>query len=177
MQRTGMANTNSVEPSTAASGRATPRQVLTFSLGREVYGVDILRVKEIRGWSPVTRIPQSPPAVLGVLNLRGAVVPIIDMRVRFALPAAEFTPITVIIVLSLHTESGVRECGIVVDSVKDVVDIAPDAVRPAPAINGNQASEFIDGVTTVDDLMLILLNADELIGRELAPQKLNPLAA
>lgn len=153
------------------------RQVLTFSLGREVYGVDILRVKEIRGWSPVTRIPQSPPAVLGVLNLRGAVVPIIDMRVRFALPAAEFTPVTVIIVLSLRTESGVRECGIVVDNVKDVVDITPDAVRPAPAIQGNEATEFIDGVTTIEDQMLILLNADELIGRELAPQRLAGMAA
>jgi purine-binding chemotaxis protein CheW len=177
MQRTGMANTNALEPPTNGGGRSTPRQVLTFSLGREVYGVDILRVKEIRGWSPVTRIPQSPPAVLGVLNLRGAVVPIIDMRVRFSMPTAEFTPVTVIIVLSLRTESGVRECGIVVDAVKDVVDISPDAVRPAPAINGNQASDFIDGVTTIDDQMLILLNADDLIGRELAPQKSDPLAA
>src|SRR5215467_12353339 len=86
-------------------------QVLTFSLGREVYGVDILRVKEIRGWSPVTRIPQSPQSVLGVLNLRGAIVPIIDLRVRFALQQAEFTAVTVIIVLSLRTEQGVRECG------------------------------------------------------------------
>src|SRR3982750_4261270 len=97
------------------------RQVLTFSLGREVYGVDILRVKEIRGWSPVTRIPQSPQSVLGVLNLRGAIVPIIDLRVRFALQQAEFTAVTVIIVLSLRTEQGTRECGVVVDSVKDVV--------------------------------------------------------
>src|SRR5689334_24466469 len=93
------------------------RQVLTFSLGREVYGVDILRVKEIRGWSPVTRIPQSPQSVLGVLNLRGAIVPIIDLRVRFALQQAEFTAVTVIIVLSLRTEQGVRECGVVVDNV------------------------------------------------------------
>jgi purine-binding chemotaxis protein CheW len=151
--------------------RGTARQVLTFSLGREVYGVDILRVKEIRGWSPVTRIPQSPPAVLGVLNLRGAVVPIVDMRVRFALQSADFTPVTVIIVLSLRTENGQRECGIVVDNVNDVVDIAPEAVRAAPTMQGNEASEFIDGVTTIDDQMLILLNADELIGRELAPPR------
>lgn len=170
---------NSVPGATSLNqaGAGVARQVLTFSLGRETYGVDILRVKEIRGWSPVTRIPQSPPAVLGVLNLRGAVVPIIDMRVRFALPEAEFTAITVIIVLSLRTESGVRECGVVVDSVKDVVDIAPEAVRAAPSMNGNEASEFIDGVTTIDDQMLILLNADELIGRELAPQRLANVAA
>jgi purine-binding chemotaxis protein CheW len=163
--------------SATEAGKGATRQVLTFSLGQEVYGVDILQVKEIRGWSPVTRIPQSPAAVLGVLNLRGAVVPIIDMRVRFALPTADFTPVTVIIVLSLRTETGVRECGIVVDSVKDVVDIAPDVVRPAPAMNGNDASEFIEGVTTIDEQMLILLNADDLVGRELAPQKPAHLAA
>src|SRR5688572_33498154 len=85
------------------------RQVLTFSLGSEVYGVDILRVKEIRGWSPVTRLPQSADSVLGVLNLRGAIVPIIDLRVRFALKAADFTPVTVIIVLSLRTQGGQQE--------------------------------------------------------------------
>jgi len=151
----------------AASGES--RQVLTFSLGREVYGVDILRVKEIRGWSPVTRIPQSPQAVLGVLNLRGAIVPIIDLRVRFALPQAEFTAVTVIIVLSLRTEQGVRECGVVVDNVKDVVDIAPESIRPAPSMNAGNASEFIEGITTCDEQMLILLNADDLVSRELSP--------
>ena len=168
---------NAASQGSDSAMRGATRQVLTFSLGREVYGVDILRVKEIRGWSPVTRIPQSPPAVLGVLNLRGAVVPIIDMRVRFALPAADFTPVTVIIVLSLRTENGQRECGVVVDAVKDVVDIAPDAVRPAPSMNSMEASDFIEGVTNLDDQMLILLNADELIGRELAPQNLGDKAA
>src|SRR6187551_2211098 len=99
-------------------------QMLTFRLGAETYGVDILRVKEIRGWSPVTRIPQSPPHMLGVLNLRGAIVPIVDLRVRFAMQSAEFNAVTVVIVLSLRTADGERECGIVVDSVRDVVDIA-----------------------------------------------------
>jgi len=109
---------------------ATTRQALTFALGQEVYGVDILRVKEIRGWTPVTRIPQSPAAVLGVLNLRGAIVPIVDLRVRFAMQSAEFNAVTVVIVLSLRTADGQRECGIVVDSVRDVVDIAANSVRP-----------------------------------------------
>jgi purine-binding chemotaxis protein CheW len=161
-----MNNNESRADAAAASGS---RQVLTFSLGREVYGVDILRVKEIRGWSPVTRIPQSPQSVLGVLNLRGAIVPIIDLRVRFALPQAEFTAVTVIIVLSLRTEQGVRECGVVVDNVKDVVDIAPDSIRPAPSMNAGNASEFIEGITTSDEQMLILLNADDLVSRELSP--------
>jgi purine-binding chemotaxis protein CheW len=143
------------------SGAGT-RQALTFALGEEVYGVDILRVKEIRGWSPVTRIPQSPPAVLGVLNLRGAIVPIIDL--------------TVVIVLSLRTADGQRECGIVVDSVRDVVDIAADSVRPAPAVHGSQANEFIEGITTLGEQMLILLDADRLVSGELSPLALTHAA-
>ena len=156
-----------IERSPAAAGGN--RQVLTFLLGGETYGVDILRVKEIRGWSPVTRIPRSTEAVLGVLNLRGAIVPIIDLRVRFALRAAQFTSVTVIIVLSLHTADGQRECGIVVDSVRDVADVAPDSVRPAPTLNAGDTSEFIEGITTCDDRMLILLDADKLVARDLAP--------
>jgi purine-binding chemotaxis protein CheW len=145
------------------------RQVLTFSLGGETYGVDILRVKEIRGWSPVTKIPRSSESVLGVLNLRGAIVPILDLRLRFALPSADFTPVTVVIVLSLTTEDGHRECGIVVDGVQDVADIAPEHVRPAPSMNASDASEFIEGITTCDDKMLILLDADKLVARDLTP--------
>jgi purine-binding chemotaxis protein CheW len=147
---------------------ATGGQMLTFRLGAETYGVDILRVKEIRGWSAVTRIPHSPPHVLGVLNLRGAIVPIIDLRLRFSLTSAEFSPVTVIIVLSLHTPDGIRECGVVVDSVSDVVDIPAEAVKPPPSIKGGVAhSDFIKGLATVDDHMLILLNVDDLITRDL----------
>src|SRR5512139_745198 len=146
------------------------RQVLTFSLGEETYGVDILRVKEIRGWSPVTRIPRSTESVLGVLNLRGAIVPIIDLRVRFALQAPQFTPVTVIIVLSLLTENGQRECGIVVDSVRDVADVATDSIRPAPSMNAGDTGDFIEGITTCDERMLILLDADRLVAPELTPE-------
>ena len=140
--------------------------MLTFALGAEVYGVDILRLKEIRGWSPVTRLPHSPPAVLGVLNLRGVVVPIIDLRVRFGMAVAEFTPLTVIIVLSLRTARGDQEFGIVVDKVMDVVDLAPDQVRPTPATGVSVAADVIEGIATVDEQMLILLDAERLIFRE-----------
>ena len=160
----------------AASSGAT-RQVLTFALGSETYGVDILRVKEIRGWAPVTRIPQSPPAVLGVLNLRGAIVPIIDLRLRFALPSAEFTAVTVIIVLSLRTEQGQRECGVVVDSVRDVVDLDIEDIRQAPSVQAGGSSDFIEGITTSDEQMLILLDADELVTRELSPMAMPGKAA
>lgn len=144
------------------------RQMLTFRLGEEGYGVDILRVKEIRGWSPVTRIPQSRAHVLGVLNLRGSIVPIIDLRVRFSLEKAEFTPLTVIIVLSITSGSSSRECGLVVDSVSDVLDISADAMRPAPNLSGSVDAEFIHGLANVDGRMMILLNVDELVGRELS---------
>jgi purine-binding chemotaxis protein CheW len=150
----------------AGTDRDGARKVLTFSLGGEVYGIDILRVKEIRGWSPVTRIPQTPPAMLGVLNLRGLIVPIVDLRVRFALKAAEFTPLTVIIVLSLRNEKGQREYGIVVDNVNDVVDIAADSVKPAPELGGGQTGEYIEGITSHDDQMLILLNAESLAANQ-----------
>src|SRR6266571_7834239 len=96
-------------------------QVLTFVLGPETYGVDILRVQEIRGWSPVTRIPQAPPHVLGVLNLRGSIVPIVDLRMRLAFERAEYTAVTVIIVLSIFSAHGRRDVGVVVDAVSDVV--------------------------------------------------------
>jgi purine-binding chemotaxis protein CheW len=158
------------------AGGATTRQALTFALGQEVYGVDILRVKEIRGWTPVTRIPQSPPAVLGVLNLRGAIVPIVDLRVRFAMQSAEFNAVTVVIVLSLRTSDGQRECGIVVDSVRDVVDIAANSVRPAPTMHGCQANEFIEGITTLGEQMLVLLDADRLVSGELSPLALTTAA-
>lgn len=168
---------NNIESrSSGATGSNATRQVLTFALGQEVYGVDILRVKEIRGWTPVTRIPKSPDSVLGVLNLRGAIVPIIDLRVRFAMQTAEFNAVTVVIVLSLRNGPEQLECGIVVDSVRDVVDIAMDSIRPAPSMSGDGASEFIDGITTFGEQMLILFNADSLVSAELTPAALTSAA-
>jgi len=144
------------------------RQVLTFALDGEVYAVDILCLKEIRGWSPVTRIPQSPVHVLGVLNLRGAVVPVVDLRLRFGLQALEFNAVTVVIVLSLRTGGGVRECGIVVDKVLDVVDVPTERVRPAPATQGTAAGDCISGIAMLDEQMLILLDAESLVFMERA---------
>jgi purine-binding chemotaxis protein CheW len=156
-------------PDTTAPGSSDPtRQILTFRLGEETFGIDILRVKEIRGWSPVTRVPQAPPQVLGVLNLRGAIVPIIDLRVRFALPSADFTPITVIIVISVKMPNGsIKECGLVVDSVSDVVDLTEGMLREAPQISGAASVEYIESLATIDNGMLILLDADALVRGEI----------
>ena len=152
------------------------RKFLTFLLGREVYAVDILRVQEIRGWSPVTRIPQSPDSLLGVLNLRGAVVPVVDLRVRFGLQAVEFKATTVIIVLTLRSAAGHREFGIVVDSVQDVVDIDAAGIKPAPSVNAASGT-FIEGIATHDEQMLILLDTESLAAGESLPTKTASQAA
>ncbi len=148
----------------ATKGPGT-RQVLTFRLGSETYGIDILRVKEIRGWTPVTQIPQSSSHVLGVLNLRGAVVPVIDLRRQFALDSAGFSPTTVTIVLSSQPDHGSQECGIVVDAVADVVDIAADAIRPTPDLVGQPRDGFILGLVIDGQRTLIILDAQSLTAR------------
>jgi purine-binding chemotaxis protein CheW len=147
----------------SAAQREPAHKVLTFSLGAENFGVDILRVQEIRGWSPVTRIPKVPSHVLGVLNLRGAIVPIIDLRIRFGLAQADFTPLTVIIVLSVKSAQGTREFGLVVDGVSDVVDIEAENMKATPSLANNASVDFIQGLALVADRMLILLDVDELI--------------
>ena len=143
-------------------------QVLTFTLGEETYGVDILRVQEIRGYSTVTRIPQSPPHILGVLNLRGSIVPIVDLRMRFNLERAEYTPLTVIIVLSVESAVGRRDFGVVVDGVSDVIDVASSDVKPAPELGEHVSTEFIEGLAAVSGRMVMLLDIDTLIGGDVA---------
>jgi purine-binding chemotaxis protein CheW len=159
------------------SGKAGSHQVLTFTLGNETYGVDILRVQEIRGWQPVTRIPQSPPHVLGVLNLRGSIVPIIDMRMRFSLERAEYTAITVIIVLSVESGNGRRDIGVVVDGVSDVIDVDNASVKPPPDLGGQLSTEFIQGLAAVSEHMVMLLDIDRLIGGDVGEVAAQPDAA
>jgi len=150
------------------TGGAGSHQVLTFVLGNETYGVDILRVQEIRGWQAVTKIPHSPSHVLGVLNLRGSIVPIVDLRMRFALERAEYTAITVIIVVSVHSAAGRRDFGVVVDGVSDVVDVNSAEVKPAPELGSRSATDFIRGLVPVSDRMVVLLDIDRLIGSDMA---------
>lgn len=142
------------------------RQVLTFVLGDATYGVDILRVQEIRGWSAVTKLPQSPAHVLGVLNLRGSIVPIVDLRMRLALERAEYTSVTVIIVLSVVSAAGRRDFGVVVDGVSDVVDVKEADVRPPPELGSMTATDFIRGLVPVAERMVVLLDIDRLIGSD-----------
>lgn len=138
-------------------------QFLTFSLAGEAYGVDILRVQEIKGWVQVTRIPNTPEYLKGVLNLRGTIVPIIDMRIRFHLETMDYTSETVIIVLSVQTDAGDRVVGIVVDSVSDVLSVKPEDRKPSPDFGTNVNTEFIEGLATVEDQMVMLLDIDKML--------------
>jgi purine-binding chemotaxis protein CheW len=154
---------------TPVQGSSAPgsQQVLTFVLGTETYGVDILRVQEIRGWSSVTKIPHAPSHVLGVLNLRGSIVPIVDLRMQFNLERAEYTAVTVIIVLSVQSRKGRRDFGVVVDGVSDVVDVNSAQVKPAPDLGSREATEHIRGLMPIADRMVVLLDIDRLISGQL----------
>jgi len=154
---------------TAAPVPKAPGQFLTFVLAREEYGVDILKVQEIRGWTAVTQIPNTPPYVQGVLNLRGTIVPIIDLRMRFGLEKIDYVLTTVIIVLSIRTERGPRTVGIVVDGVSDVLSAAAAEVKAAPDFGTSARTEFVSGLVSSGDKMVILLDSDRLLdARELA---------
>ncbi|HTV52326.1 MAG TPA: chemotaxis protein CheW [Steroidobacteraceae bacterium] len=160
-------HTTPVAEGTVASTSSKARQMLTFVLGSETYAVDILRVQEIRGWAPVTKIPQAPDHVLGVLNLRGSIVPVVDLRMRFRLERAEYTTVTVIIVLSVLAGASRRDFGVVVDGVSDVVDVKENEVRPTPELGNCGSSDFILGLVPVAERMVVLLDIDRLIGADL----------
>lgn len=148
---------------TADAGLSTD-QYLTFLLGQEEYGVDILRVQEIKGWERATEIPNTPDYIRGVMNLRGTVIPIVDLRRRFDLAAADYTNTTVVIVLRIEGDNGTRTMGFVVDAVSDVYNVAPENVQPAPDFGARVNTQFIKGLAAVDEKMVILLDIDRLIG-------------
>jgi len=141
---------------------AAHQQFLTFMLAGEEYGVGILTVQEIRGWSAVTAIPHSPPWVLGVIDLRGVVVPVIDLRRRFELAPAEFGPATVVIVIRVHAGRDVRTVGLVVDTVSEVYDIDDSALRHLPDFGRGASSEVVQGLAHTDGKTVILLDAHRL---------------
>lgn len=139
--------------------RPDAQQYLTFRLANEEYAVGILAVQEIRGWSPVTAIPHSPRWLLGVINLRGLVVPIVDLRLKFELERADYNEFTVVILLNV----GVRVVGIVVDAVSDVITLAADQIRPAPSLGRDANTDHIVGFGTLADRMRIILDVERLL--------------
>ncbi len=144
-------------------------QYLTFIMAEEEYGVDILCVQEIRGWESATPIPNAPAHIKGVINLRGTIVPIVDLRQCFGLEAIEYTAVTVVIVLKVETVKGSRIMGIVVDAVSDVYTLAESEMKPAPDLGDEVNTDFIRGLVNVDEKMVILLEIDRLLSMEELP--------
>jgi len=142
---------------------AAEHQYLTFLLAGEEYGVDILTVQELRGWEEATPIPNTPSFVLGVINLRGVVVPIVDLRERFGLESMEFGPTTVVIIVKVPSAGKERILGIVVDAVSEVYDIDKVDMQPPPDMDGAISTNFVTGLATMEDKMVILLNISKLI--------------
>jgi len=138
-------------------------QYLTFILAGEEYGVDILRVQEIKGWDQVTQIPNTPDYVKGVINLRGTIVPIIDLRERFSLESIPYGATTVVIVLRVESDTGSRIMGIVVDAVSEVYNIAEVDLKAAPDFGQAISTDFVHGLSTVDEKMVIVLDIDHLL--------------
>jgi len=137
-------------------------EVLSFRLGGEEYAISILKVQEIRGYDAVTRIASAPEYLKGVINLRGIIVPIVDMRIKFNVGEAKYDAFTVVIVLNINGHT----IGMVVDSVSDVVTLTPDQIKPAPDMGASVSTEFLRGLGTVGERMLILLDIDRLLGSE-----------
>ena len=139
-------------------------QFLTFMLAGEEYGVDILRVQEIKGWDEATPIPNTPEYIRGVINLRGTIVPIIDLRIRFNMEKLEYGPMTVVIVLRVQNEDTTRIMGIVVDGVSDVYNVPDEEIKASPDFGNSIETEFVKGLTSVSEKMVILLDIDKLLG-------------
>ena len=142
-------------------------QFLTFMLAGEEYAVDILRVQEIKGWEPATAIPNTPAYVRGVINLRGTIVPVIDLRERMGLAATEYDQTTVVIVLKTLGVDTERTVGFVVDAVSEVYLVRDEQLNPAPDLGDPEKTRFLKGLATVEDKMLIMLDVDHLVASEL----------
>jgi purine-binding chemotaxis protein CheW len=140
--------------------RTAVREVLTFTLGAEEYGVDILKVQEIRGYDTVTRIPDAPDFIKGVINLRGTIVPVVDLRLKFKLGEASYNTLTVMVILNI----GSRVVGMVVDSVSDVVALEPSQIQPPPEFGAALDTHYLAGLATQSERMLILLDIEKLLG-------------
>ncbi|PKH00315.1 chemotaxis protein CheW [Paraglaciecola sp. MB-3u-78] len=145
---------------------SSDQEVLSFVLDGEEYGVDILAVKEIRVWSKVTNIPNAPNYLKGVINLRGTIIPIVDLSERFQRPPKSYNDTTVVIVLHTRIDEKEIVVGIVVDAVSDVYKLDKKDIREAPNFGSNIDQRFITGMATIKDNIVILLNTTKLLDAE-----------
>ena len=157
-----MSEAMQVSASSAKQGPSAdtePQEFLTFTLGKEEYGIEILKVQEIRSYEVVTTIANAPDFIKGVVNLRGTIVPIVDMRIKFNLGEVDYTQFTVVIILNVAG----RVVGMVVDSVSDVLQLSGEQIREAPQFGASLDTEYITGLGTVDQRMLILVDIEKLM--------------
>jgi purine-binding chemotaxis protein CheW len=138
---------------------ASSRELLTFTLGQEEYGIDILKVQEIRGYDAVTTIANAPEFIKGVINLRGIIVPIVDLRIKFHLGRVEYDQFTVVIILNVAN----RVVGIVVDGVSDVIALVADQIKAAPEFSATMDTQYILGLGTLDERMIIVIDIEKLL--------------
>jgi len=148
-----------MNPDSSLGSQSRANEFLTFTLGKEEYGIDILRVQEIRGYDAVTTLANMPEFIKGVINLRGIIVPIVDMRIKFNLGHADYNELTVVIILNVAN----RVVGMVVDGVSDVITLNADQVKPSPEFGSTLDTKYVTGIGTVDDRMLILVDIEKLM--------------
>ena len=134
------------------------RELITFEVGGQVFGLDIMAIREIRAWTPTTRLPRVPHYVAGVVNLRGTVLPVIDLAARLGWTPTEATPRHAIIVAQL----GAQTCGLIVESVSDIVTLPADALQPAPVTTNDSIIAFLEGLAAIEDRMVMVLNLSAL---------------
>lgn len=139
-------------------GQQDESQYLTFIMAGEEYGMDILAVQEIRGWEDATAIPNAPPFVKGAINLRGTIVPIIDLRLRFGISSVAYSPLTVVIVVSVEVNEQPKVMGIVVDAVSDVYSISEEKAKDVPDFHDSDNAQYVHGLVNVGEKMVVLLN-------------------
>jgi purine-binding chemotaxis protein CheW len=152
-----MGNVVRAEP-TALAEAASDQQYLTFVLGGEMFAIEILNIREIIEYGSLTNVPMMPAFIRGVINLRGAVVPVIDLSVRFGRPPAEVTRRTCIVIIEVDNDGTVQDIGIVVDSVSEVLEIPAAQIEPPPAFGAKIRTDFIQGMGKVNDKFVIILN-------------------
>ena len=167
-ENTSLVNGGETAPTAAASkdldhaGSGTTQQFVTFTIGDEEYGVDIMAVREIKGWSETTMLPNAPEYMRGVLNLRGLIVPIFDLRRRFGGQHTETTKLHVIIIIAV----GDRMLGLLVDAVSDILSVGEEEVRGVPKMNRRVDDEYLSGLVTVKDRMVALLHVERLFSQQ-----------
>ena len=163
MSQTTVSSDNAIDQINAGiwsdARSATQTQFISFAIGDDQYGVDIMSVREIKGWTDITHLPRQPDYVRGVLNLRGAIVPIVDLRCRFGQGLTETTPLHIVIIVQVNG----RQIGLIGDRVLDIVSVEANEIQPVPRTTQDQATDFLSGLVTIDNGMIALIDLTHLL--------------